>query len=267
MTATVVISFFFHIVILFAILSTGIVNKSIFTGRTFMPGSAIQVKLVDMPKGLTLANTVTEKVEKNTETPGNKKISEPAKKNDTVKKKTKINEGVIKSQKSRTAMPELVIKEKPQPSTPTQIKEGGKGDMPEVYDPDQGILHNYSNAGNGQGTQGAKLVPGEGISGGPTVDITNFKYDYYLDIIRNRINNKWNQPIEYNQVREALIEFTINRTGKIDNIRISESSGDKYFDQTALRAVSLSNPFPPLPRGYKDNYLRVRYRFIFGRKG
>ena len=58
MTATVVISFFFHIVILFAILSTGIVNKSIFTGRTFMPGSAIQVKLVDMPKGLALANTV-----------------------------------------------------------------------------------------------------------------------------------------------------------------------------------------------------------------
>lgn len=265
MTATVAISFFFHILIFFAILSTGIVNKSIFTGRTFMPGSAIHVKLVDAPIEGPLVIAPSEKSVEKAEIHSVSKIPESAKKKETVTKKAKKYEGVIKSQKSRIAISDPIIKEKLQPSGSTQIK--GEDDKETADVQRQDILQEGSNVTNSQGAYGAKLVPGEAILGGPAVDIKNFKYDYYLGIIRNRVNNMWNQPIEYNQVREALIEFTINRNGKIDNIRISESSGDSYFDQTALRAVSLSNPFPPLPRGYKDSFLRVRYRFIFGRKG
>ena len=95
----------------------------------------------------------------------------------------------------------------------------------------------------------------------------DFKYDYYLGLIRNKVDNRWNQPVTYSHVKKAVVEFTILRNGRIDNVRISESSGDTYFDQTALRAVSVSAPFPPLPKGYKENSLRVRYKFIFEKTG
>jgi TonB family protein len=222
--------------------------------------------LVDAPIEGPRVIAPSEKSVEKAETHSVSKIPEYAKKKETVTKKTKKYEDVIKSQKSRIAMPEPIIKEKPQPySSTTQIK--GEDDKETADVQGQDILQEGSNVANSQGTYGTKLEPGDAILGGPAVDITNFKYDYYLDIVRNRVNNRWNQPIEYNHIREALIEFIIHRNGKIDNIRISESSGDNYFDQTALRAVSLSNPFPPLPPGYKDSFLRVRYRFIFGRKG
>src|SRR3972149_3236700 len=89
---------------------------------------------------------------------------------------------------------------------------------------------------------------------------------YYLGLIKNKVDNRWNQPVAHNKARKALIEFTINRKGDVSNVRVADSSGDSYFDQTALRAVTLSTPFPPLPRGFKGDSLRVHYRFIFGEK-
>lgn len=93
------------------------------------------------------------------------------------------------------------------------------------------------------------------------------EYDHYLGIIRNKMESRWSLPIAYSQVKQTLIEFMVHRNGEIDNITVFESSGDQNFDQMALRAVSLSNPFPPLPRDYKEEFLEVRSIFVSNEKG
>ena len=114
--------------------------------------------------------------------------------------------------------------------------------------------------------QEARLIAGDSMVSGPVVDMPSFKYDYYLGLIKNKVDNRWSQPVAHKKTRKALIEFTINRKGDVSNAKVADSSGDSYFDQTALRAVTLSSPFPPLPRGFKGDSLRVHYRFIFGEK-
>jgi len=120
--------------------------------------------------------------------------------------------------------------------------------------------------GHGESSQLTKLIPGGGLVSGPVVDLPSFKYDYYLGLIKNKVDNRWSQPVVHNKTKQALIEFTINRNGGISNVRVADTSGDNYFDQSALRAVTLSTPFPPLPRGFKGDTLKVNYRFIFSGK-
>jgi TonB family protein len=40
----------------------------------------------------------------------------------------------------------------------------------------------------------------------------------------------------------------------VGDTRLTESSGNFYFDQAAMRAILSSSPFPPLPEGFfKDS--------------
>ena len=98
------------------------------------------------------------------------------------------------------------------------------------------------------------------------VDVRNFKYDYYLRLIQSKVERQWRQPVSGKE-RRAVVRFTISRRGRIEEVMIEESSGDDYFDQTALRAVRFSDPFPPLPQGYLGPSLQVHYRFQFGENG
>ncbi len=98
------------------------------------------------------------------------------------------------------------------------------------------------------------------------VDVRNFKYDYYLRLIQSKVERQWRQPVSGKE-RRAVVGFTISRKGRVEGVMIEESSGDDYFDQTALRAVRFSDPFPPLPQGYLGPSLQVHYRFQFGENG
>ena len=57
--------------------------------------------------------------------------------------------------------------------------------------------------------------------------------------------------------------FRIKSNGEIQSVRLTESSGEKIFDQLSLRAVKLSSPFPPLPPGFQEDYLGVYFEFAF----
>jgi len=46
-------------------------------------------------------------------------------------------------------------------------------------------------------------------------------------------------------------------------LAISKSSGNTYYDQAALRAITEANPFPPLPADFPGTTLRVHLGFNF----
>ncbi len=100
-------------------------------------------------------------------------------------------------------------------------------------------------------------------SGSMQVDVKNFPYHYYLTMLRSRVSENWIPPFgifEEDQKR-VVVAFRIDRQGNQHAVRIEESSGDPLLDQSALRAVTVSSPFPPLPESFTGASLGVFFGF------
>ena len=115
--------------------------------------------------------------------------------------------------------------------------------------------------GSGEGGFGF----GEGYGGGT---LASFPYSYYVNEIRSRISNNWQTALirsgttgnDFSEVR-----FRIFRNGRISEPVILRSSGNQTMNSSAIRAQRNASPFPPLPRGYSDDYLFVRLLFEHNR--
>lgn len=96
------------------------------------------------------------------------------------------------------------------------------------------------------------------------VDIQDFPFAYYLNLLRYRISQNWNPP--YQQTWEegkisVVVGFTVERSGRLTEIKVEDSSGKFMFDQAALRAVATAGPLPPLPDEYSKERLTVHIEF------
>ena len=89
------------------------------------------------------------------------------------------------------------------------------------------------------------------------VEDPNFTYGYYLDRIVSMISQNWNRPPVGGEVKDALIYFRILRDGTVEQLTLKRSSGDEVFDRTAMGAVKATSPLPPLPKGYKRDFLGI----------
>ena len=89
------------------------------------------------------------------------------------------------------------------------------------------------------------------------VEDPNFTYGYYLDLIVGRISANWTRPMVGGDIKDARVHFRIEKDGTVKNLSLRQSSGDESFDQSALRAVEASSPLPPLPKGYKRDFLGI----------
>jgi TonB family protein len=104
-----------------------------------------------------------------------------------------------------------------------------------------------------------------GLSGDVSVDATDFAFTYYLVAVRNRIGQNWGAPgisTGGSKVR-CVVYFKIDRLGRVSDVKLLEPSGVSFFDQSAVRAVQVSNPLPPLPAGYGEASLGVQFGFQF----
>jgi TonB family protein len=62
---------------------------------------------------------------------------------------------------------------------------------------------------------------------------------------------------------KVSIEFAIAKDGHIDGIHIVQSSKDVALDRGAWGGITLSTPFPPLPREFGGPYLGLRFIFFY----
>jgi TonB family protein len=92
----------------------------------------------------------------------------------------------------------------------------------------------------------------------------DFRWAYYLASIRNKIGSRWVPPPGLGgRTAHATIYFRIGRDGSISVARIEDGSGMTFFDQTAMRALQLATPLPPLPAGYDGDWLGVHFGFEY----
>jgi TonB family protein len=104
-----------------------------------------------------------------------------------------------------------------------------------------------------------------GLRGQISLD-TNFEFTYYLLLVRNRVAQSWAPPAGLTSggtpVR-TTVYFRIGRDGGVSSVRLESASGYEFFDRSAIRAIQLSDPMPPLPLGYGGGDLGVHFGFEF----
>jgi TonB family protein len=98
------------------------------------------------------------------------------------------------------------------------------------------------------------------------VDDVEFSYGWYTNGLKNKINFHW-EPADITMLRgnmaTVIVGFRIKEDGKVENVSVEKSSGIPIYDNSAIRAVYNSVPFPPFPDGYKGNYLDIHFEFEY----
>lgn len=85
----------------------------------------------------------------------------------------------------------------------------------------------------------------------------------YYTMIWSRIKGRWALPqgILPGEVLEAVIDVTILRSGAVTEMTFEKRSGNRYFDESALKAIQRASPLPPLPAWISESSLAVGIRF------
>ncbi len=85
----------------------------------------------------------------------------------------------------------------------------------------------------------------------------------YIGAIWSRVKQNWKMPQalmpEHNIT--TTIDVRISRSGALEYAGFEKRSGNRYVDDSALRAVKKSNPFQPLPKWINDNSIEIGIRF------
>ncbi len=100
--------------------------------------------------------------------------------------------------------------------------------------------------------------------GGVSREAVELKYKEYYDEIWRRVKASWILPEEVVSGGEDLLTVVvirIGRGGELLKMELEESSGNKIYDQSCLRAVKKAAPFPPLPKDYPQKYMELGLRF------
>lgn len=92
------------------------------------------------------------------------------------------------------------------------------------------------------------------------------RYPWYVDAVRTRIQQSWDQTTIEPGVRAArrahtVMTFRISANGSISNIRMAQSSGNSSMDYSALRALQSIDAFRPLPNDFIGAYVDVTFDF------
>ncbi|MCS6951538.1 MAG: TonB family protein [Bryobacterales bacterium] len=61
----------------------------------------------------------------------------------------------------------------------------------------------------------------------------------------------------------TVIQFAINRDGTVPKLVIAVPSGTEALDRAAVAGISASHPFPPLPREYQGQQIRLQFVFLY----
>jgi TonB family protein len=147
--------------------------------------------------------------------------------------------------------PSKVFEDKTPP--PTNAVPYGQGGSPALP---------YSSFAMNGPTQG-----GMGFSGPGGGDFSG-KFPSYVDAVRNRISSNWLQSTVDPTVRWAprsSFSFQVLRDGTVTNVQMTQSSGNRSVDNSALRAILSSSPMSPLPSNYSGNSVTVEFWFDFRR--
>ena len=92
----------------------------------------------------------------------------------------------------------------------------------------------------------------------------------YLTQVLAAIRRNWYavypEAARLGQSGTVAVEFSIAKQGAVTKVIFSGQSGAKALDQSAVAAISASNPFPPLPVEFKGDRIILQMTFLYNVK-
>lgn len=91
-------------------------------------------------------------------------------------------------------------------------------------------------------------------------------YVSYFTRIKQLIDSQWEYPelaLRYGLQGRLTLQFTITGNGRLEQLRLTRSSGSQLLDEEALRAIKAAAPFPPIPAWIKPNPLPIELSMIY----
>jgi periplasmic protein TonB len=120
----------------------------------------------------------------------------------------------------------------------------------------------YSSTGQAATSPMFSQAPGGGGVGSGSTSPFGNRFGYYEQLIRDKVARNWrSQDLDSSVRNPVVLTFDILRTGNVQNVRVSRSSGNFAADQSAQRAIMMSNPFPPLPAQYEREVATIEFVF------
>jgi TonB family protein len=126
-----------------------------------------------------------------------------------------------------------------------------------------GLRFGTGAGGSGGGTGGG-VGPGTGSGAGDPFGVAGFPFQFYLQMISDKITANWFQSLVDPGVGGLLqtqVYFRIYRNGTISDVKIDVSSGVESFDLSTKRAIQSAAPFATLPNEYAGQYLGITLVF------
>lgn len=109
-----------------------------------------------------------------------------------------------------------------------------------------------------QTASAAAGAPAAGAPGqaGIATDMPDFPYPWYISQLRQILWEQWSRRMPKG-AGECVVVFSLLPNGRFADLRIEESSGDPGFDLAAQSAVQDGSPYPPLPKGFQEPFLKI----------
>ena len=147
------------------------------------------------------------------------------------------------------------------PPTPVRSQDADRFHIEKALDH---IRQNQRNQDNRQNTQATPVSGAAGTTGTAISDAAiNAQTNEYISAVWSRVKQNWTMPPSLMPKRNitTIIGVKIARNGALEYAGFEQRSGNSYFDDSALRAVKKSSPFPPLPTWVRDNSIEIGIRF------
>jgi TolA protein len=84
----------------------------------------------------------------------------------------------------------------------------------------------------------------------------------YTQYIKQKVKDAWILAERKPGLR-AVVRFAVEDSGRVMDVELADSSGDRTFDQSALRAVSKAGPFPSPPEAYREEFATQKVEITF----
>lgn len=145
----------------------------------------------------------------------------------------------------------------------------------------QSVVRGMAGGGGGQGNVGNLEQPPElpgsvrlpslagqqGIAPELLSDPMGADFKPYLMQVLARVRSKWlallPESARTGNRGVVQIEFIINQVGAVPKLVIATESGSRSLDLAAVAGIDQSQPFPPFPKEFKGQEIRLRFAFKY----
>jgi colicin import membrane protein len=84
---------------------------------------------------------------------------------------------------------------------------------------------------------------------------------YYMDV-RNAVETSWRKP-EFLSKKDlqTLVTIKIRKDGRIIDINVDKSSGNRVYDESIMRALRAAEPLPTIPAALNTDFVELGFNF------